>query len=177
MRNLVLAALTVLGVSSQGSACPAMAVAKAKDPATVASVDVARYMGLWNEIAHSPNFFQKGCERSTAEYGLLETGRVSVHNVCYKANGKTSDIKGEAFAPNANEPAKLKVDFGFPFLGDYWIVRLEPNYQWAVVSGPGKKSIFILARQAPMEPKLLADILADLETDGFDVKSLIFGKY
>ncbi len=42
--------------------------------ATVGSIDVARYAGLWYEIANYPNRFQKVCVRNTtAEYTV--TGR------------------------------------------------------------------------------------------------------
>jgi apolipoprotein D and lipocalin family protein len=151
--------------------------AASEDPAVVSSVDFARYAGTWKEIAHNPNFFQKNCQHSSAEYGILDSKRVSVHNICFKADGTTSDIRGVATVTNPAVPAKLKVKFN-PFArGDYWIVRLEPDYSWAVVSGPKRKSLFILARTAPMEPAFLDSILKDLEADGFDTKSLVFDKY
>lgn len=149
----------------------------ANDPPVVSRVDLHRYSGLWYEIAHSPNFFQGGCERSTAEYGVLPDGGVSVLNTCY-ADGKAPRvIKGVATAPDRLQPAKLKVDFGFLFKGDYWISYLDPDYQWAVVSGPGKRSNFLLARSAPMNATLLNGILARLRADGFDVSNLIYDRY
>jgi apolipoprotein D and lipocalin family protein len=151
--------------------------ASAADPVVVPAVDYSRYVGLWYEIGHYPNFFQTECVRSTAEYAALENGRVSVLNTCYREAKAPTTIKGVAFAQNPAEPAKLKVDFGFPFLGDYWIIDLDPEYQWAVVSGPGKKSLFILARQAPMSDALLQPILARLAAQGFDLDKIIYDKY
>jgi apolipoprotein D and lipocalin family protein len=148
-----------------------------KDPEVVAAVDLQQYSGLWYEIAHSPNFFQKDCVRSTAEYKVLDAQKVSVKNVCFKADGDTSDISGKAKVVNPEVPAKLKVRFNWFARGDYWIVDLDPDYQWAVVSGPKKKNTFILARQAPMEPDLLNKILNSLKARGFDTDSLIFDKY
>lgn len=147
------------------------------DPRVVGSVDFSRYTGLWYEIAHAPNFFQRGCVRSTAEYAAVSPGVISVKNVCYKENGSTSDIEGTATVTDPAVPAKLKVRFNFFARGDYWITHLDPDYGWAVVSGPGKKSIFILARKAPMAEPLLSEILAQLRADGFDVDSLIFDRY
>lgn len=122
------------------------------DPGVVSTVDYKRYVGLWYEIAHAPNFFQGGCIRST-------------------------EIQGTATAPDPSQPAKLKVDFGFVFDGDYWIIDLDPNYEWAVVSGPKKSSLFILSRTAPMEPQLLRTILDRLESQGFKMDELIFDQY
>lgn len=151
--------------------------ADSSDPTVVPAVDYSRYVGLWYEIGHFPNFFQTECVRSTAEYGALEDGRVSVLNTCYRNEKTPTTIHGEAFAENVAEPAKLKVDFGFPRLGDYWIIDLDADYQWAVVSGPAKESLFILARTAPMNPALLQEILGRLTAQGFDTSKIIYDQY
>lgn len=147
------------------------------DPEVVSSVDVQKYAGLWYEIGRLPNFFQNNCKNSTAEYGLLPSGEISVFNICNLKTGGTSTIRGKAFIPNPKEPAKLKVDFGFPRLGDYWIIDLDENYQWALVSGPRKESLFILARSAPMAPALLNELVERLRIKGFDTSKIVFDEY
>lgn len=147
------------------------------DPEVVPVVDLNRYAGLWYEIAHSPNFFQRNCVRSTAEYSVLTPLSVSVKNTCYKENGAVSDISGEAKVVDPAVPAKLKVRFNFFARGDYWIVDLDPDYQWAVVSGPKKKSLFILSRKAPMDAQVLAEMLERLKQRGFKLDDLIYDQY
>ncbi len=147
------------------------------DPDVVSEVDFDRYSGLWYEIAHDSNFFQRGCKRSTAEYAVLDETRVSVLNTCYKHDGTFRDIKGVATVVDPATPAKLKVRFNIFSRGDYWITHLDQNYQWAVVSGPAKKSLFILARQAPMDKGLLDAILAQLNQEGYDLSDLIYDDY
>ncbi|QDK44590.1 hypothetical protein DOM22_05160 [Bdellovibrio sp. ZAP7] len=147
------------------------------DPEVVSSVDFSKYVGFWYEVAHAPNFFQRGCVRSTAEYAVLTPQSVSVKNTCYKENGSTTDIHGQAYVVDPAVPAKLKVKFNIFAKGDYWIVDLDPNYQWAVVSGPKKKSLFILSRQAPMEPLVLKQLITSLKNRGFDTDNLIYDKY
>lgn len=147
------------------------------DPAVVAEVDFQRYSGIWFEIAHKKNFYQRNCSYSTAEYKVLSATEVSVHNICYKKNGKTNSIDGVATVKDLNVPAKLKVKFNFFQRGDYWIVDLDSNYQWAVVSAPKKKSLFILSRTAPMNPALLEEILMRLQSRGFDTDKFVFDQY
>lgn len=147
------------------------------DPEVVSSVDFNRYVGFWYEIAHAPNFFQRGCLSSTAEYALIGEGKVSVKNTCYKEDGGISDINGIATVTDPAVPAKLKVRFNFFARGDYWITMLDENYQWAVVSGPAKKSLFILSRTATMDDVLLKQILAQLQSQGFETQDLIFDRY
>ncbi len=152
------------------------ALARPSDPAVVADVDFTKYSGLWYEVAHSPNFFQKGCVRSTAEYQVIDASSVSVLNICYKENGKTSDISGIARVKDSAVPAKLKVKFNFFARGDYWIIDLDDNYQWAVVSSPKKKNLFILSRTFPMDQVILKNILLKLKAQGFETDKLIFDR-
>ena len=157
-------------------ACATLGGVKESDPQVVDFVDLQKYQGFWYEIAHSPNFFQRSCLRSTAEYAIISPDTVSVHNVCYKENGSTSDISGEAKVTDPSVPAKLKVRFNIFAKGDYWIIDLDPTYQWAVVSAPQKKSLFILARQQRLDRPVLEGILLSLKNKGFDINKLVFDK-
>lgn len=146
------------------------------DPPVVGEVSLAKYAGIWQEVAHSPNFFQRSCLRSTAEYQVLGPDSVSVHNVCYKKDNRTSDISGVARITDLTVPAKLRVRFNFFARGDYWITHLDENYQWAVVSGPRRKSIFILSRAFPMSDETLQPLLAHMKAEGYNTDDLIFDR-
>jgi apolipoprotein D and lipocalin family protein len=153
------------------------AFAKSKDPEVIKDVNLEKYSGTWYEIGHNPNFFQNLCERSTAQYTLNEAGSIEVLNTCFRDEKVVSTISGLASVPDVNEPAKLVVDFGFMRKGDYWIIGLDQDYQWALVSGPQKESLFILSRTAPMDPSTLEMILQDLQKRGFDTSKIVFDKY
>lgn len=154
-----------------------MALADSKDPEVIKEVDLQKYSGVWYEVGHFPTLFQKLCDRSEAKYTLNNDGTVGVLNTCYRNDKVFTTIEGKAYAPNPQEPTKLIVDFGFARKGDYWIVALDSDYQWAVVSGPKKESLFILSRSAPMNTKILNQILKDLKDRGFDTDKIIFDKY
>ncbi len=171
------AAITIFLFSAFMCTANAFTFNSKTDPEVVSTVDITRYVGSWYEIAHSPNFFQRGCEYSTAEYQIINAESISVHNVCHHSDNTISDIEGTATIVDPAVPAKLKVRFNFFARGDYWITELDQNYQWAVVSGPGKKSLFILSRVAPMDKELLQQILTTLENKGFDTTDLIYDKY
>ena len=149
------------------------------DPEVVPTVELNRYVGLWYDVAHSPNFFQKKCKSSTAEYQVLDSQTISVFNTCYQNNGKTSTIRGTAKILNPAIPAKLKVVFEVIFKpkGNYWITELDPHYQWAVVSGPGKTFTFILSRTKAIAPELRASILSTLKAKGYSTDDFIFDQY
>ena len=170
MLSKVQVLLVTLVISISGWATPS-------DPTVVSNVDLTKYVGTWYEVAHAPNFFQRNCVRSTAEYQIIDASSITVHNVCFKENGKTNDISGTAKITDPAVPAKLRVKFSFFQRGDYWITHLDDQYQWAVVSAPKKKSLFILSRTVPMNESVLQDILLRLKIDGFNTDELIFDKY
>lgn len=143
-------------------------------PQVVGEIDVARYMGLWYAIASIPTTFEKQCvEGTTAEYVLLENGRIEVTNTCYDADGNPDLAVGRAWTPNPKEPTKLKVSFvrflGFwLFPGAYWIIDLDSDYQYAVVGHPSYRYGWILSRTPTLPQETMAGIVARLEAQGYD---------
>ena len=147
------------------------------DPIVVDQIDLNKYSGTWYEIGRYPTFFQRNCIQSTAEYQVQSDKSLSVHNICYKKDGSTSDIKGTANIVDSATPAKLKVRFNIFAQGEYWIISLDKNYKWVVVSSSKKNTLFILARTAPIESNLKNSILADLKSRGFEIDKIIYDQY
>jgi apolipoprotein D and lipocalin family protein len=141
---------------------------------TVPNVDLTKYAGKWYEIASYPQYFQKGCNCTTAEYTITDKGYVLVENRCNKdsVNGKESYIKGKAFVEEGSNNAKLKVQFFWPFKAKYWIIDLAEDYSYAVVSHPNKKYLWILSRTSKMNDQVYQMILARLTSKGFDLSKL-----
>ncbi len=144
------------------------------DLKAVESVDIQRYAGKWYEIASFPMSFQKDCYCVTAEYSLSDKGYVKVYNSCRKGSvqGKVKSIKGKAFIVDGTNNAKLKVQFFWPFKSPYWIIDLDPDYKWAVVSGPSRKYLWILSRIPEMDKTTYKSITDRLEKNGFDLSKL-----
>ena len=155
-----------------------VSVAAKNPPETVTELDVERYMGVWFEIARFPVFFQRGLVGVTAEYTLEPDGRIRVKNQGFKKTleGKVSAIQGYATIPDQDDPAKLRVRFNpFPvrfFPADYWVVDLDEDYEYAVVSNPSRKVLWILSRTPSMELKVYDEIVARLAKRGFEVERL-----
>lgn len=141
---------------------------------TVAFVDLDRYLGTWYEIASYPAWFQKSCTAVTAEYALRDAGMISVINSCRKhtLEGKPKQVKGRAKVVDTASNAKLKVSFFWPFWGAYWIIELDPDYQWAVVGVPNRKYLWILSRTPQMGDETYQAILSRLSSNGYDQNRL-----
>lgn len=137
---------------------------------TVPRVDVERYVGKWYEIARYPAPFQEGCTGVTAEYTLLDNGKVGVVNTCRQdsLDGPTRSVQGTARVVDSQSNAKLKVTFFWPFEGDYWIIQLADDYSYAVVGEPQRRFLWILSRTPALPESTYEQILARVSEQGYD---------
>ncbi len=141
---------------------------------TVAQVDLNRYLGTWYEIATLPMSFERGCTGVTANYSLRPDGLIKVVNTCRQGalTGPERQAVGRAWVVDKQTNAKLKVSFFLWFAGDYWIIELGPEYEYAVVGHPGRKYLWILCRQPRMDEGLYQAILGRLTVKGYDIAKI-----
>lgn len=149
---------------------------------TVPSVDLQRYSGRWYEIARYPNWFQKACAgETTATYKLLNGGQIEVVNRCREKDGKWREATGLArLATRDGSNAKLEVRFAPAALswlpavwGDYQIIALGGNYEYAVVGTPDRKYLWFLARQSKVPPAVLDTMKKAAVSQGFEAARII----
>jgi len=141
---------------------------------TVDELDLARYIGGWYEIASYPQFFQRRCTGTTATYRIREDGLIDVENRCYRdsLDGREIEASGRARVPDPAESAKLEVSFFGPFWGDYWVIDLGDEYEYAVVGSPSRDFLWILSRTPTMEPSVYEGILDRLRANGYTLDEL-----
>jgi len=144
-------------------------------PTVVASVDLRHYVGTWYEIARYPNSQQKNCFATKATYEFKPDGKISILNECRKGSldGEFKVAMGTAWVPDKTSTAKLKVQFQWPFSGDYWIIDLSDFYDYAVVGDPDREQLWILSRTPQMDPTDYEAILGRLEKMGYSLQPLI----
>lgn len=152
----------------------AMAVAENQPLETVSNVDLTRYAGTWFEIAAFPQRFEKDCTGAMAEYTLQPNGKVRVVNSCRlkTLTGKRKIAKGRAHVVDHATNAKLKVTFFWPFYGDYWILDLGDNYEYAMVGSPNRKYLWFLSRTPQLDPSVMDHLRNRARDLGFDIAKL-----
>ena len=141
----------------------------------VPHVKLERYTGTWYEIARYPQRFQEGCVASKAVYEIGPDGKIQVYNECRQGSleGPVKSVRGKAKVVDPATNAKLKVTFFWPFYGDYWIIDLGENYEYAVVGHPSRKYLWVLSRTPEMGESVYRGILERLEKQGYDTARLI----
>lgn len=143
---------------------------------TVESVDLDKYLGKWYEIALLPNSFEEGCHCTTAEYSLIDSETVRVINTCNQdsADGELDQAKGKAFVVEGSNNAKLKIQFFWPFKGDYWILELDDDYRYVLVGSPSREYLWILSRTPSLDEEIINQLKQSAEQKGFDTTKMIY---
>lgn len=148
---------------------------------TVNYVDIERYLGKWYEVARFEQKFQKGCTSVTAEYSLREDGDIKVKNECRlgSINGKLKSSIARAWVIDKETNAKLKVQFflsrfKIPFLsGNYWILDLGADYEYAIVGDDSRDYLWFLSRTKRIDEGLFTDLVNKAKDMGFDTSKLM----
>lgn len=138
----------------------------------VCDVDLERYLGTWYEIARYPHKFEKGLEQVTATYQQKRNGKIRVINDGVK-KGVLKTAKGTAWVQDSDCTGRLLVSFFPPFKSAYNIVKIDQEgYQYAVVVGRKKKSLWVLSRNPIMDKKLYKELIDFAVSLGFKKRKI-----
>lgn len=147
---------------------------KHPDLPTVKNVEIERYTGTWYEIARFEHFFEKGCKNVTATYAIKKDGDLKVINRCTMIkDDEQKEATGVAYATDQSN-SKLKVSFFRPFYGDYQIIALGENYEYALVGSPSKEYLWILSRTKTLPQATKQKLLDKAAALGFDTDKFIW---
>jgi len=142
----------------------------------VQDFDIHRYLGTWYEIARLDHSFERGLENITAQYSLRQDGGVHVVNRGFhREKNKWKEAVGKAYFIADSGTGSLKVSFFGPFYGGYHIIGLDKiHYSYALVCGPSRKYLWILARKPDMEDSVKSELIKKAKALGFQTEKLIF---
>ncbi|POU18958.1 MULTISPECIES: lipocalin family protein [Acinetobacter] len=182
--SLKIAKIAIGSAVLLGLGATTMAYAQKQSLPTVEKVELDRYLGIWYEVARKPLYFQNKCNRDvTATYTLNENGNIVVDNRCIKKDGEQTQSGGEAFVQNPPQNTKLKVSFLPDFIrwipvgrGDYWVLKLDENYQTVLVGEPKRKYMWILSRDPQLDKNVVNEYLQYAQSVGYDLSDVIHTK-
>jgi len=143
---------------------------------SVTPFDVKRYLGKWYEIARLDHSFERGLTEVSATYSFKPDGSLEVINRGFNINkNEWKSATGRALFTGDQNKGSLKVSFFGPFYGGYHVLALDQTgYQWALVSGPDRDYLWILARGKVLNPAIRDQLVADAKKMGFATDKLIW---
>lgn len=141
---------------------------------TVPFVDIEKYKGVWYEISRFPHFFERNCSIVTATYTPNSDGTIQVMNQAHRPYpwSPVDIFRAKAWAVDKTN-SKLVVQQFWPLRGDYWVIMLDDDYKWAVVSHPSRDYLWVLSREPTLDSGIYDNIVAKLEKDKFDISKIV----
>jgi apolipoprotein D and lipocalin family protein len=142
----------------------------------VSGFNLQNYLGYWHEIARLEQSFERGLTRVTAHYEMAPDGlSVLVTNRGYcAARERTKEARGKARFVDTADVGFLQVSFFGPFYGSYVVFDLDADYSRAMVCGPDRSYLWLLAREPKLEDAVVKDMVAKAAANGFDTGKLVF---
>ncbi|KXS37570.1 MAG: outer membrane lipoprotein Blc [Halomonadaceae bacterium T82-2] len=132
------------------------------------------YLGQWYEIARLPHRFEEGLDCVTATYERREDGGIRVVNRGYdRLSGEWDEAEGRAYFIDQANVGRLKVSFFGPFYGGYNVLELDDDYRHALVAGPDRDYLWILARRPQLDEATYRALVQRADELGFPVDALI----
>lgn len=177
--------LVVLGLAVIGglSACKSTSLNKASSAAkktdfaalAVKNFDVNRYAGKWYEVARFDFFWEKDMKNVTAEYTLEDDGSIEVINSGFNTTkNKHKQSTGTAKPANDASVGALQVSFFGPFYSEYNVVKIDPDYRYALVFGENTDYVWILSRDKTVPDEVKQEYLAFARQHGYDLNRLVW---
>ena len=145
----------------------------------VENFEIERYLGTWYEIARLDHSFERGLNNVSATYTLREDGGIDVLNKGFDEKSNIwKQAGGKAYFVKDNTIGQLKVTFFWPFYGGYNVISLDKeNYSYALVCGPKRSYLWILAREKSLDISIANNLLETAKKLGFKTEELIFIKH
>jgi len=175
-----LARLALLGAVAAWMVLSAATAAPPVRP--VPQLDLQRYAGTWFEIARLPNGLQERCVGdATATYWPVDAHTVRLVQRCRESGGQWSVMVGDAVAEEGDASgARLRLSYMPAWLrwwpqtsARHWVVLLDDDYRYAVVSDPARRSLWILARTPSLDRGTYAGIVDILRNLKYPVDRLV----
>jgi apolipoprotein D and lipocalin family protein len=163
-------------VLALGLVSSTLMVACSQDPPleTVPGMSLQRFQGKWYEIAKLARSTQADCYGTIGMYTMTSDTAMTLTHQCNLGSltGPEHTSKANGVVSDPNVMSKLSVDFGGGFYGDYWVIDLGQNYEYAVVGHPSRQYLWILSRTPTLDSATLAGIVQRAQNKGFDTSKL-----
>ncbi|NGY04709.1 lipocalin family protein [Solimonas terrae] len=119
--------------------------------ATVAHVDLQRYVGDWYVIANIPPWIEKGAVDSIEHYDLKTGGETPEIPTTFTYHEKRPDaplrtLHSTAYVVDRQSNAEWGVQFIWPFKAEYLIAWLADDYSQVIVARNKRDYVWYLSR-------------------------------
>ncbi len=146
-----------------------------REPIALApAVDLPRFMGDWYVIAAIPLWPEREAHNPIERYTLDEDGSVATRYRMRKG-GFDAPVKvyhPRGFVEPGSGNALWKMQFVWPFKGEYRIAFVEPDYSATIVARNKRDYVWLMARQPQMADADYERYRQKIAAMGYDLSQL-----
>lgn len=158
------------------SGCATFSARDASPVPLAPDVDLSRYAGDWYLIAHIPTSRDVGAHNAQEHYGLNPDGSIAItyRNRLGGFDGRKKRMTPTAFVQPDSGNALWAVRFGWywPWLYEYRIAHLEPDYSAVIVARSKRDFVWLFARSPQISDADVARYAALMTAWGYDTGRL-----
>ncbi|MFN0038516.1 MAG: lipocalin family protein [Burkholderiales bacterium] len=145
-----------------------------KPIATVADVNLERFMGDWYVIANIPTFIEKGAHNAVESYRLDSDGTIAT-TFTFRAgafDGETKRYHPRGYVLNLKSNAVWGMQFIWPIKADYRISYLSEDYTLTVIGRERRDYVWIMSRTPDIAEADYQRLLRFVGDQGYDLAKL-----
>jgi apolipoprotein D and lipocalin family protein len=139
--------------------------------ATVAHVDLKRFLGNWYIIGSIGIFVEKGAHNAVESYALNPDGTIATI-FTFHAGSFDGDLKRytpTGFVLDKNTSATWGMQFIWPIKADYRIIYLADDYSLTVIGRKKRDYVWIMARTPKISDANYQRALQFIGAQGYDI--------
>lgn len=142
--------------------------------ATVAQVDLPRFMGSWYVIACIPTFIETEAYNAVETYKLEKDGSIDTTFVFRKGgfNGPVKTYKPHGFVIENSGNALWGMQFIWPIKAEYRIAYLAPDYSSTIIARNSRDYVWIMARSPVLSDSQYETLTKLVGEMGYDLSKL-----
>ena len=175
VQGFSLALVLTMSVGASAHAAPA-----APQPSETVEKD-RLYIGIWHEIARTPNRDTDGCVDPETRFTTNDNDVLIARESCRQGDpntGKLHIVEGPLTLPDPNNPAKFRTSHAvlglFPVSREAWVLDHDGSYTWFIASNPNFTDVSIFTRDPQPPQSVRDDLVARVKALGYDASKLEF---
>ena len=143
--------------------------------ATVAHVDLPRFMGDWYVIANIPTWVEEGAHSAVESYALAPDGKIATtftfRDGAFDGPEKRYTPVGTVVDTSTN--ATWDMQFVWPIQAEYLIVYLDDAYTRTIIGRTARDYVWLMARTPTIPDAEYAALVKRIGDMGYDVSKLV----
>jgi apolipoprotein D and lipocalin family protein len=139
--------------------------------ATVAQVDLERFMGDWYVIANIPTFIERGAHNAVESYRLAADGSIET-TFTFRSGSFTGEEERHTprgYVIDQQSKAVWGMQFFWPIKADYRVAYLNADYTQTVIGRERRDYVWIMARTPDIPEFDYQRLLKFVGEQGYDL--------